>query len=145
VLYLSIGKIKNAGNGQKNSQYSFVDKSPPAGIRFYRLKQFNKDGSVTYTDLRMVDLLRIGSNLKISLYPNPAVDEIKVTLPRRSAGNIDALVFNRLGQPIHNATFSASDEISFNLANWSKGIYFLELRSSGTKEFIGNSKFAVGH
>lgn len=143
VAYTSIGKVRNASR-VRNSEFSFLDRSPVPGIRFYRLKQFNKDGSFTYTDLRVVDILTQDSEFKVHLYPNPAIDKIQISLPRRPEGTIDGVVFNRLGQPVKNFTFAATDEIALNLTNWGKGIYFLELRSSVSNEVIVHSKFVVG-
>jgi len=79
-----IGQIKGAGNSVIKLNYTFMDNHPANGINYYRLKQVDDDGKCTYSESISLDYTLFTSNsdkdLQISIYPNPAVNEIKVSL-----------------------------------------------------------------
>ncbi|MBC8047672.1 MAG: T9SS type A sorting domain-containing protein [Fimbriimonadaceae bacterium] len=58
-------------NNQVN--YSVNDENPISGINYYRLKQVNLTGEISYSKIISVNTF---SNTSILLYPNPAGDEI---------------------------------------------------------------------
>jgi trimeric autotransporter adhesin len=66
-----------AATNTLSTTYNAVHPNPAAGINYYRLKVIDKDGSVTYSDVRKVNFGKIAS---VTLYPNPAKDEVNLTL-----------------------------------------------------------------
>ncbi len=48
--FVSIGKVKAAGNSTSPSNYLFTDNNPTQGINFYKLKTVDMDGSFTYSN-----------------------------------------------------------------------------------------------
>lgn len=66
------------------NRYSFVDQamaSTTRGMLYYRLRMVDFDGKYKYSETR---LLRINENEKaisIQAYPNPAVNELRITIP----------------------------------------------------------------
>ena len=142
--FANIGQVANAGKDVK-VQYSFVDKSPESAIRYYRLKQFNFNGSVTYTDLRMIDLSGISTGVEsITVYPNPTSDRIGVNLNQKTNAGVQAAIFNVQGQKMKTAAFSANENVNMQVSEFPGGVYLLELRNPSTNELIGHSKFVIG-
>jgi hypothetical protein len=70
----------------------------------------------------------------ISVYPNPATDQFKVTAG--IAGQLQFILFDPLGQLLKTETFSGTTTIS--LDDFAKGIYFYEVR--GENGVIGKGK-----
>jgi hypothetical protein len=56
--------------------YSLTHKTPILGTNYYRLKIIDKDGKISYSEIKVVQLGRSGS---ISFYPNPVVSAINIT------------------------------------------------------------------
>ena len=73
---------------------------------------------------------------QIKVYPNPATNKLNVNLPKGLM--IEKTIFyNSLGQKIKEST----SENSWDITNWSKGIYYMKIKTSlGTKQmsFIKN-------
>jgi uncharacterized protein YbdZ (MbtH family) len=57
--------------------YNAVHTAAIAGINYYKLKLVNKDGTISYSDIRKVTF---GKNGTVTFYPNPAVDIINISL-----------------------------------------------------------------
>ncbi len=60
--------------------YDYTIQSSDAGTLYFRLRQVESDGKVSYSPIRSVQLDG-GSGSDFSIYPNPATDFINVTLP----------------------------------------------------------------
>jgi SdrD B-like domain/Secretion system C-terminal sorting domain len=66
-----------AANANSNATYDAVHTTPVAGINYYRIKSIDKDGTVSYSDIRKVTFGKGGT---VSVYPNPAVDVVNISL-----------------------------------------------------------------
>jgi Secretion system C-terminal sorting domain len=66
-----------------NTNYSLIHQSPVFGINYYRLKTIDKDGRISYSDIRTVNFKLAGS---LTIYPNPANDILHITF---AAGSIN--------------------------------------------------------
>jgi SdrD B-like domain/Secretion system C-terminal sorting domain len=66
-----------AANTNSNATYDAVHTTPIAGINYYRIKSIDKDGTVSYSDIRKVTFGKGGT---VSVYPNPAVDIVNISL-----------------------------------------------------------------
>jgi hypothetical protein len=64
-------------NNNLTAVYNAVHSSPAAGINYYRLKIVDKNGIITYSIVRKVNLGKISS---VSVYPNPVREEVNITL-----------------------------------------------------------------
>lgn len=69
--FVSIAKIKGAGNTNSRADYSFTDNNPLTATSYYRLRQVDLDESFEYSPVRSVSL-KAWRSLVISFYPNPA-------------------------------------------------------------------------
>jgi carboxypeptidase T len=74
VIFNSIGR------GPATAPYWKIDPTPLSGISFYRIKQIDKDGRITYST---VVSITYNHELGITVFPNPVSDvlNIKVNLP----------------------------------------------------------------
>jgi Secretion system C-terminal sorting domain/Bacterial Ig domain len=67
-----------ASNGNQGATYDAVHSTPIAGINYYRIKTIEKDGTISYSEIRKVNF---GKGGEISIYPNPvSTGEVYITL-----------------------------------------------------------------
>jgi Secretion system C-terminal sorting domain len=57
-----------ASNGNQSATYDAVHTTPVAGINYYRIKTVEKDGTISYSDIRKVTF---GKGGDVIIYPNP--------------------------------------------------------------------------
>jgi len=73
--FTTIGTVKWNGTTSKPFNYNVIDNFPEDGNNYYRLKEVDKNGNVSYSQVVLVRF-----NFKgISIYPNPARDKIFIT------------------------------------------------------------------
>lgn len=72
LSFYDIHELPGAGTTNEESHYQYVDESPLAGLSYYRLKQTDYDGTVTYPGI--VPVRTPDSPLKV--HPNPVGDEV---------------------------------------------------------------------
>src|SRR3984957_16281160 len=75
ALWDSIGSVPAAGNSASLLSYSFTDQHPVTGANYYRLILTNADNSRQYSEVREVN---IGPAVHITVYPNPAHDNVVI-------------------------------------------------------------------
>jgi len=69
--FLPLTNIAGKGNSNQLQTYSFTDKAPLNGHNYYKLIQFDFDGTASEKGLKVVDFEIIKSG--IAVYPNPLV------------------------------------------------------------------------
>ena len=99
--YYDIVVVEGKGNSNEHHSYSFVDKSPFLGKSYYRLKQTDFDGKVTYSDPVMVRYDGPES-IQLMAYPNPSNgSQITVELKGiKDTPSVPVHIYNQQGQKI---------------------------------------------
>jgi len=107
--------------------------NPPFGRSFYRLRIHSEDGTELYSSV--VELARkpasTASQLDISVYPNPAQDEVYVSWRTDANQPLTIRLYNSLGQTLTETAISkpeASGTQTLSLRTLSKGLYLVEVR-----------------
>jgi hypothetical protein len=127
ITFERIVKIPAVGNLNSLTNYSFEDKTPYQGNSFYRLNQYDTDGSFCYSDIRSVVY---GSGfIELNVYPNPFSGKFNIQLS--SDVNSDNLVFEIYrsdGLFIHSYKLTNNNTEIKNL-KMEAGYYFYVLKS----------------
>jgi hypothetical protein len=71
VSFTPVKKVDGAGNSNTTLYYKTMDEEPLEGISYYRLKQTDYDGRFEYSDIKVVNFVKPGSQSKWAVYPNP--------------------------------------------------------------------------
>lgn len=82
--YNEAALIFSNGTSNNESNYQFADNAVGAnskGIFYYRLRMVDMDGKYKYSETRLVRMGDAGKTMTIQAYPNPAVDELRITVP----------------------------------------------------------------
>jgi hypothetical protein len=129
----NIGFVEGKGTTTERTNYSFNDKMIEPGTYFYRLKQIDFDGTVSYSSEIEVEVAGPNEFALYQNYPNPfnPTTTIKFALPEKT--NLDLSVYNSLGEKVaevfNGELGEGYHEIEFNATILSSGIYFYRLES----------------
>ncbi|HYV91793.1 MAG TPA: T9SS type A sorting domain-containing protein [Chitinophagales bacterium] len=130
VQFESIAELNAAGNSLHLLSYAFVDANPLAGNSYYRLKQTDLDGSVSYSDVRMVEMNT--PETTVTIFPNPATMNVSIQFPLTISH--DFSLFNVAGQRENIRYYSDDDKIILDISHLSAGTYFLQFENGSKME-----------
>lgn len=94
------------GRGPSAAPYSFIDPSPNFGNNFYRIKQVDKDGSITYSSI--INVYYNPSVLVISVYPNPVPDVLTIKISSAEASQYTVSLSDMTGRTIYREKLLAN-------------------------------------
>lgn len=92
-----------AGNGTTTAQhsYKFADRDLTAGTYYYRLKQLDTDGTITFSEIVRADLATVVREYTLSQnYPNPFNPTTTIAFALKEDGFVKLRLFNMLGQQV---------------------------------------------
>jgi len=126
-------------NKNSANKYESIDKAPVKAINYYRLKQLDINGQFTYSNIVSVNF-RIENTLKYSFYPNPAKNNVLVSVGDFTSNTASLELVNIQGKKVLAREVKANSNVSIDISSLSKGIYFMLLKDGTT---IQSSKLVV--
>ncbi len=130
--------LDGAGNSSQTLSYLAQDNNPLEGVSYYRLRQYDFDGTTTVSDIEIVDR-GAGYNLEsITAYPNPVSlsNSSNITLTNTYGDNISIKLIDIKGDLVY-AKQNISGQINITLpSDISTGLYTLILTSSNNHKAI---------
>jgi hypothetical protein len=126
----------------KENNYTQIDEQPLATDNYYRLSQTDKDGKTTVYAILKVRLNGIQGSITIS--PNPAKDQLQLSIASDEKGMVTASVFNTRGVLMKQWMLNKQDQQlqqSFSITDLQPGTYILQLKInaySETQQFVKN-------
>jgi len=128
--FVNIGEV-NASNNAQGSTYSFRHVKPGTGTAYYRIRQVDNDGKITYSKVMLL-LFRAGI-IKPVLFPNPATSVIYVAIPLGYAVQ-NAEVYDMSGRMVKAIRTATSDQVlSIPLQELKNGTYLIHLMGKNEK------------
>lgn len=130
-----IGKIDAVGIAQFVNYYEIEDANFFRGVSYYRLKQFDKDGEIFYSETRALAWNYDFENTV--LYPNPAQNQLFVQI--KDAQLLEIAIFNSIGEQVPVSYKQQTDNIVIDTKWMEGGIYLLSLKrgeASYIKQFV---------
>jgi hypothetical protein len=120
--------ITGAGNSTSVIHYEFRDNRPENGINYYRLVQYDFDGTATRSDVKTVDF---GKVQIFSVFPNPASANTSLTMTVPGSGEYKLTIYDVTGRMLMEENLTA-DETGTIKANTEQifrtaGVYHLSL------------------
>jgi hypothetical protein len=126
----------NSLNSDKRLSYSFTDtETSKTGVRYYRLRQLDTDGTQDFSPVRVLDFNSVAREVATALtvYPNPygPSDAVKLMLQTTSVGTARLRVSDLLGREVANQTFTTvngATEVALDqAAKLSMGTYMAQV------------------
>jgi hypothetical protein len=118
VDFIAVNTTGGAGTSQNLVSYQVRDPAPYTGTSYYRLKQVDYDGTVSYSQMAIVNFDGIG---EFYVYPNPGSGIFTITA---LSGNTEITVVNMLGETII-AEISNSGSFQIDLSDQPQGVYYV--------------------
>lgn len=135
-----LDQVQGQGNSTSLTNYNSIDDRPFLGENYYRLKQVDFDGSIEYSDVRIVEFNGT-SDGDIILYPNPSN---KVITIESSTDELDLLsVSDAFGKNITSELSiieRGEHHIVLNIQELEAGFYFVKTPNNELLRFVKINK-----
>ncbi|MBI3135115.1 MAG: T9SS type A sorting domain-containing protein [Bacteroidetes bacterium] len=126
IHFNTIGTVDASGNSSTELQYEYIDRDYTADLTYYRLKQIDYDGTISYSAI-------VSANRKtdvISVYPNPSSGELTFQFPVSCHGSYHLTFKDSMGKEyleymdVNEETHATGSALFEHLP---AGIYFVEI------------------
>lgn len=135
VRFVALASVAAAGNSQTTKRYNYLDAAPLRTLSYYRLKQTDLDGTVTYSPVAAVRPPSEGqAAVAVSVYPNPTADLATARWEATAPAVGQWRLTNMLGQVVQQQAFevqAGSNEQALDLRACPAGSYVLTLHAAG--------------
>ncbi|CAN5377842.1 hypothetical protein BH11BAC2_BH11BAC2_26650 [soil metagenome] len=129
IDFKSIGSVPAEGGQNELTSYSFQDDVPLQELTYYRLVDYDFDGSFHYSNIRV--LYPDHQDNSLVIYPNPASgDEIQIAIASSKEEESIIEIFNTKGQLMISADIFTTKGILYlpiNIAELSSGLYLIRM------------------
>lgn len=130
-----IAMIFGAGESDSKKDYSYTDKNLTGrkGLVYYRLKSVDADSKIEYSSVRIIRLDEEKQGIILATYPNPVVNELKVTIPANWQNKkVVYEMFSVNGQIAKRIeTTNSSQTETLNVSNLNSGLYIVKVTCEG--------------
>lgn len=117
------------GNSNQSLTYNFTDVKPLSGSGYYRLKQVDKDGKTSFSEIVVIKGLKPTKLELVSIYPNPVINTLKVSIAAAKADKVTFVVSDVTGKAIITQTLSVTsgdNTLQLDVNNLAKGTYTIK-------------------
>lgn len=112
--FTEVGAVAGARESRTEQTYTFRDHQPLPGLSFYRLRQVDRDGTSTLSQV-----LSVEATNEFTLYPNPAKDQL--SLAGFAGGRVD--IYDSLGRRMLGQNLTK--DTALDVAQLTPGRYLL--------------------
>ena len=130
VQFAAIGEVNALNKTAAVQLYNFTDSRSLPGITYYRIKQTDADGKVSYSAIAKIVAAYTGDTW--SIQPNPARSNT-VLFVNINLSNVSVSLYNAEGKQLINKFYNnvaAGTQINIPVAQYAKGVYFIKLNSA---------------
>jgi len=145
INFSDAGIVFAFGNTNDTKNYSFSDNVnlSRAGMIYYRLRSVDSDGKSQLSQARIIRIGKASEMLKLTTYPNPVSNEIRITVPAAWQNKeVTIEIFNPNGQKLKSSKASnASQTEIIAVSNLGNGFYILKAScgsETAQQKFIKN-------
>ncbi len=131
--FSKIGEVAASTASGNNHSYSFVDARPFATKNYYRIKQVDKDGRYSYSNVITINIDEATSNWVV--YPNPTTENINLFC-NANYNNMQVQIFDAVGKLVYSETKAKAlkgEIITVSLQRLTKGVYSIKLQASNAE------------
>lgn len=148
-LFSKIAFVNGNGTTVTLNNYAYTDRNIEFSSYYYRLKQVDFDGSVSYSKVIEINGL---PEMRFTLnqnYPNPFNPSTAISFELGEKSNVSLVIFNNLGEQVfeisRNVMSAGRHTINFDASKLTSGIYLYQLRANGENgaRFISSKKMSL--
>ena len=127
--FTTVARVAAAGNSISKISYSVNDQ--PAGVSseilYYRLKQADKNGDITYSNPSQVKIRGLQDNI-VSIYPNPTSNLLHIKMSSAKQAGYRYQLKDLNGRNITQNALGSEETLDLN--TYPSGVYILEIRNN---------------
>lgn len=129
TVFKKVGNTYSKGNG--NNLYQFTDATIISGTVYYRIKQIDRDGKYSYSNI-----VRLSAKdfFPVALYPNPADDVVTINVGKHLI-NTEASLLSASGLLISKWKVEANN-FSKNISTLASGVYLIKFADGTVAKFV---------
>jgi hypothetical protein len=142
-VYIQPSQIADGTSTNYQYQYSIAQNNT-GGTLYFRIKQTEMGGKITYTKINLVSLDEIRSSGALSIYPNPAIDKFSLQFDKAMTGDYMIDIISLTGQKIFSKMIRINNTnlVQFNLNTTPiPGMYYLRARDKNNGIVYSNKLF----
>lgn len=128
--WTDISGMAPAGTNGAGASYTYQDIIAIQGIVYYRVAVQDADGNVAVSDVKTVD---IKAGIGISIYPNPAGQELKILSTTSFNDNL-LRITNAAGQLMYNRRLSGNAPYTIDISALPAGTYYAVIDERNNKQ-----------
>ena len=139
--FKTIGFVKGAGNSNATINYNLLDAGVlnKSSLVYYRLKQIDFDGTISYSQIIRISLNGESKN-SVAVFPNPFTNDFNISFVSNVEGNITYDIIDIQGKVIVSKSdfvMQGSNTIVIdNCNNLNNGIYFVRININGETQVM---------
>lgn len=124
----TIGSVASAGNSTIKNVYTYIDKAPEAGNNFYRLRQVDLTGQVSFSEtVRILHIIK----KDISIFPNPVNAAAQLyTKEAFKPGQVIQLI-DAKGTRLKTINPTGGNRVQIEMNGMAAGLYLIQLMENG--------------
>ena len=126
--FSEIGRVKAAGNSNGIINYSFRYEHPLTGISYYRLNEFDFDGTWSLTKTIVSKSLK--DNNDILIFIND--ENLMVNIISENDETVPLNIFDINGREVLSKNINTNQTYSISIFHFSRGFYFAKIVSNGS-------------
>lgn len=129
-LFEKVGEIQATGGSSERTDYQFKYEVNQRNDRYYRLKQYDINGTFKYSDIIIVSRKLENEFRIVEAYPNPASEEFNVYFNLPADGMVKTRILTSSGRTVSEsqAQYGAGGNIvKLPIVELMDGFYFVEL------------------
>ncbi len=141
--FTKIDFVNAKGDNKTIANYMFYDVHPLTGNNYYRLRQLDKDGNESLSEIVQIKNAIVEKSEIASVYPNPTSDNVSVVLTSIQKEKYTIKVTDIYGRTLKQDSYQAqqgSNKININSSSFAAGTYFVKILSE-SNETIATTKF----
>jgi|GEM_PF-6793926 len=134
VNYSAIATVTAKGNSSTTTSYHITDNTLTKGTFYYRVRQVDRDGVRSYTDIKSV---RINSQSVFTVVFNGGVSYANVIFDAGTSTNSRINLFDNSGRLVSSkqVNYTAGyNNLQVDISTLPKGMYFLSMNVDGTEQ-----------
>lgn len=107
--FKSIAQVNAVGFSKSESQYSYNDREDIYGVNYYRLKMTDNDTKFTYS--KIIRLINEQFDYDITLSPNPANDNIRLSFSKALDKASKMLIYDMNGKIVASSIIEKDESV----------------------------------
>lgn len=136
LTFYAFGKVPGRGDSNKAINYSYLDTKIPGGIVYYRLKQVDANANYTYSSVIAVKVENELLSPRISLYPNPVTNIIKLDMTMLAADSYQLVMWSADGRMVKSMYITGGTENKLEIGSLTAGLYILKIQGAALTQTL---------